>query len=376
MPEIWLRYGTTDVVLDIKFENLSSQISSSFQPLPEEEIRAAITGVPLTDNMLVLALSGSKAAAKATIMLAEAARAKGFNFTVDVPAKIAGALRASLAAIAGGSETVSINRIDYQSLQDRIGKFQSTVVVSSVAYDPLFGFAGAPTALLRNLLADKMAEAFKARQGNMPAAGVEGGPLKVAISAAESISATSIELVASSGGIAAIHTGSIAEAFNKAVTQFKSISVAETDPVKCAIISASSEAGTHSTLAGSLNSLWNSIHAVREGGSAILVAENREGAGGGALHMFIEGRLRPEQLRQSPYIDGLEHLLYIEELRQKYELGLISTLPHYYARTKLGFTTYAGMKDILDRQLEKHGKNFKALVLSDADITLLKLREG
>ena len=74
------------------------------------------------------------------------------------------------------------------------------------------------------------------------------------------------------------------------------------------------------------------------------------------------------------FFDGLEHLLYINELRQKYELGLVSTLPYYYAKAQLGFTTYAGMKDIVDKQPEKYGKNFKALVLSDADITLLKLR--
>jgi hypothetical protein len=376
MPEIWLRYGTTDVVLDIRFENLASQISSSFQALPEEEIRAGITGVPLTDNMLVLVLSGSKASAKATMMLAEAARAKGFNFTIDVPSRVAGALRASVTAITGGSETISINRIDYQSLQDRISKFQSTVIVSSVAYDPLFGFAGAPTALLRNLFPDKMAEAFKTRQGNIPVPGVEGEPLKAAISTAEGVVATSVELVANSGGIAGIHTGSVVETFSKAVAQFKSISIVEIDPVRCAIISASSEAGAHSTLAGSLNSLWNSIHAVREGGSAILVAENREGAGGGALQMFIEGRLKPEQLLQGPYIEGLEHLLYMQELRERYQLGLVSTLPHYYAKTKLGFTTHAGMKDILDKLTERQGKNFKALVLSDADITLLRPRGG
>jgi nickel-dependent lactate racemase len=219
-----------------------------------------------------------------------------------------------------------------------------------------------------------MAEAFRARKNNRPAPGVQGGPLKVAVSAAAGIPATSVELVASSGGIAGVHTGSISEAFEKAISQLQSISAVETEQVKCAIISASGEAGTHSTLAGSLNSLWNSVHAVKEGGAAILVAENREGVGGGALQMFIEGRLRPEQLQASPYIDGLEHLLFIEELRQKYELGLVSTLPHYYARTKLGFTTYAGMKDILDKLPEKHGKNFKALVLSDADIVLLKPR--
>jgi hypothetical protein len=368
MPEIWLRYGATDVVLDIRFENLANQVSAGFQALPEEEIKAAIADVPLSDNMLILALSGSKAAGRAIAMLAEQAGSKGFNFTVDVPHRAAGALRASLA----GSEMVSINRIDYQSLQDRMGKFQSTVVVSSVAYDPLFGFAGAPTALMRNLLADSMVEAFKARKNNRPAPGVQGGPLKVAASAAAGIPATSVELVASNNGISGVHTGGINEAFEKAVSQLQSISAVETDPVKCAIISASSEVGIHSTLAGSLNSLWNSVYAVKEGGSAILLAENREGVGGGALQMFIEGRLRPEQLQASPYIDGLEHLLFIEELRQKYELGLVSTLPYYYARTKLGFSTYASMKDILDKLPEKHGKNFKALVLSDADIVLLK----
>jgi len=370
MPEIWLRYGTTDVVLDIRFENLADQISANFPALSEEEIRTAIAGVPLADNMLLLALSGSKAAGRAIAMLAVQAREKGFNVTVDVPHRMAGALRASLA----GNETISINRIDYQSLQERMGKFQNTVVVSAVGYDPLFGFAGAPAALVRNLLPDKMEEAFKARKNNRPAPGVQGGPLKVAISAAAGIPAASVELVARSGGIAGVHTGSINESFEKAVSQLQSISAAETNLAKCAIISASGEAGVHSTLAGSLNSLWNSAHAVKEGGAAILVAENREGVGGGALQMFIEGRLKQEQLQQSPYVDGLEHLLFIEEMRQEIELGLVSTLPHYYTRSKLGFTTYAGMKDILDKLPEKQGRNFKALVVSDADIVLLKPR--
>ncbi len=368
MPEIWLRYGSTDVVLDIRFENLANQISATFPALPDDQIAAALAGVQLTDNMLLIALSGSKAATKVIAMLADQARAKGFNFTIDVPQRLAGTLRASLA----GNETISINRIDYQSLAERMGKFQSTIMVSSVAYDPLFGFAGAPTMLLRNLFADKMSEAFVARKNNRPAPGTHGDPLKVAASAAEGIPATSIEIVASSGGIAGVHTGSINEAFDKAVSQLQLISTVETDPVKCAIISASSETGNHLTLATSLNSLWNTIHAVKEGGSAILVAENREGVGGGALQMFIEGRLKPEQLHMSPYVDGLEHLLFIEEMRQKIELGLVSTLPHYYARTKLGFSTYAGMKDILDKLPEKQGKNFRALVMSDADIILLK----
>lgn len=370
MPEIWLRYGTTDVVLDIKFENLASQVTSSFPALPEEEVRNAVSSVPVTDNMLVLALSSSKAASRTIAILAEAARAKGFTFTIDVPQKIAGSLRSGLA----GDETLSINRIDYQSLHERVKKFQSMVVVSNVVYDPLFGFGGAPVAILRHLHGEKMAEAFGARKGNMPAPGIEGEPLKVALSAVEGTTATSIEIVSSGNGISGVHTGSIPEAFGKAVAQLKSISEVQVDPAKCAVISASSEAGTHLTLAGSLNSLWNSIHAVKEGGSAILVAENREGIGGGALQMYVEGRLKPEQVMLSPYIEGLEHLIYIQELRQKYELGLASTLPHYYAKSKLGFSTYAGMKDILEKLQEKHGRNFRALVMSDADVIMPKPR--
>ncbi|MFL6489878.1 MAG: hypothetical protein ACJ70M_00040 [Nitrososphaera sp.] len=375
MPEIWLRYGTTDVVLDIKFENLANHISSTFQVPQEQEqdIKTALTsGVALTDKMLFLGLSGSKAAAKIIMMLAEEAGTRGLSFTIDVPHKIASTLRSNL----NGIETISINRIGYQSLSERMAKFQNTIIVSSVAYDPLFGFAGAPTTLLRNLFADRMAEAFKARKDNRPTPGVEGDPLKVATSAVESIPAASVELVANGDNVVGIHIGSINEAFDKAIAQLHSISAVETEPAKCAIISASDEASTHSTLASALNSLWNSVHIVKEGGTAILLAETREGIGGGALQMFIEGRLKQEQLQLSPYINGLEHLLFIEELRLKYDMGLISTLPHYYSKTKLGFTTYSGTKDILQKLQEKHGKNFKTLVLSNADITLLKPKAG
>jgi nickel-dependent lactate racemase len=146
------------------------------------------------------------------------------------------------------------------------------------------------------------------------------------------------------------------------------------EPVRSAIISAGSEPATHSTLAGALNSLWNSVHAVKEGGTVVLLAEAREGLGGGALQAFVEGRLKPEQLAalQAPqYTEGLEHLLYLQELRQKRELGLVSSLPHYYS-SRLGFATYSGVKDAHDKMLARHGRGHKELVISDADAVLVR----
>jgi hypothetical protein len=371
MPEIWLRYGVTDVVLDIKFDNLSSQVSSNFPTMPDDQLRAQIESIQLTDNMLVLALSPSKAVSKVVLMIAELARAKGFGVTVDVPAKMAATLRASLTAMPGG-EAVPINRAEYQSILERLSKFQSSVIVSAVSYDPLFGYAGVPTTLLRNFMPEKMSEAYGARRDNLPAPGEELGPLKIALSAMEGLGTTSIELVANGSGIAGVHTGTIAEAFGNAVAQLRSISVVEEEPAKCAIMSASAEPGVQTTLTSSLGSLWNNIHIVKEGGTAILLAECRDGIGGGALQMMVEGRLGAEQLTQRPYIEGLEHLLFAAELRQKYELGLVSTLPKYYASSKLGYIAYSGMNDILQKLPEKIGKSYRAIVLSDADIIMLK----
>ncbi len=376
MPEIWLKYGTTDVVLDIKFENLASQVSSNLPAQPAEQTSAQLDSLQVTEEMLILALSPSKAAARVVNTIFNNARVKGFSSTtVDVPARFAGALRSNLAAINPESQEqqpISINRIDYKSLSERMSKFRSTIIVSQMAYDPLFGFAGAPTSLVRSLYPEKVAEAFSARQANVPAPGIEGGPLKVALGAVEGLQATSVELVpAGSFGIAGVHIGTASEAFSKGLAQFKAGTEVQVEPVKSAVISASNEADVHSTISGALNSFWNSIHAVRDGGTAVLLAECREGLGGGALQAFVEGRITQEQLANTPYSEGLEHLLYLQELKQKKELGLVSALPHYYA-AKLGFVTFSGARDALEKLLAKHGKSHKALVVADADVTMLR----
>jgi hypothetical protein len=393
-------------VLDIKFENLSNQISSSsaaFSQMTEEQIKSALDSIPITDNMLVVALSPTKAAARVITLISEAAKLKGFGETVspiasiDVPSKMASGLRSNLAASSADPQSSpSINRIDYQSIEERIKKFQSTVFVSHVGFEPLFGFSGAPTTLLRSMFPEKMNEAFYSRKGNLPAPGEQGEPLKIALSTAQDIldstagattTTTAIEIVTTNGtaGIGGIHIGpTIQEAFSKAIDQLKSIGTTEADPVRSVVVSAGSDPGTHTTLSNALYSLWNTVHLVRDGGSAVLLAECREGVGGGALQALVEGRIKQEQVQaitattagaaQQNYTDGLEHLLYIQEVKQRCELGLVSSLPRYYAGTKLGFTPYAGAKDAYEKLLARNGKGHKALVISDADIIYVRPR--
>jgi hypothetical protein len=136
MPEIWMRYGTTDIVLDIKFENLANQISSKFQSLEDQDIKTELTSrTPLTDKVLLLALSASKAAAKIITMLTQEAHIKGLSVTIDVPQNIASTLRSNLAE----TGTASLNRIGYQALNDRIAKFQNTIhCLDLLVHRPLY----------------------------------------------------------------------------------------------------------------------------------------------------------------------------------------------------------------------------------------------
>jgi hypothetical protein len=221
-----------------------------------------------------------------------------------------------------------------------------------------------------------MLEALNARQDNLPKPGVIGPPLDVVLSSNGDLPAKSIQIVANSFGIAEICYGSVVGSFEEAIRHLNSMAVVNADLTKSAIINTSSETGPHSTLLDSLNSLWNVIHIVRENGSAVLLSENSGGLGGRALEMYVEGRLDIEQCKEnlSEYIEGLEHLIYIKELSQKYQLGIVSTLPQYYLKTKLGIKTYGGMKNVIEELLTKHGKNAKILVVSDPDIMLLRVK--
>ena len=370
MPELWFKYGITDVVLNIRYENLLKHITaSSFALLSDDQIKSCLNDVTLTHDTMIFALSDTKSAAMVISILVQLARSRGIpDIRVGVLPRIQAVLKSNLA-----DKTILTNQIDQDSFHSKIKHHRQVIFVSQITYDPLFGYNGTPTILARNYMHDHMLEALNARQDNLPKPGVIGPPLDVVLSSNKDLPAKSIQIIANSFGIAGICYGSIVGSFEEAIRQLNSIAVVNADLTKSAIIDASSETGPHSTLLDSLNSLWNIIHIVRENGSAVLLSENSGGLGGRALEMYVEGRLDVEQSSLSEYIEGLEHLIYIKELSQKYQLGILSTLPQYYLKTKLGIKTYGGMKNVIEELLAKHGKNAKILVVSDPDIMLLRV---
>ena len=220
-----------------------------------------------------------------------------------------------------------------------------------------------------------MAEAFSARNSEGPSPGVETKALQVATGAVEGIGATAIEVVANSLGTGGIHIGEFSDSFTRAISNLESISSAYTEPTSSLIASSSYDPQGHSTLSTALNSLWNCIGSgmLRKGGTVTLVCECRNGIGSGALQRYVEGR-SADDLTKCSYIDGLEHLVYLNDIKQKFELSLVSALPKYYTSGKLGFARYSSMKEVVSACMAKHGKSHKSVVISDPDITIISTK--
>jgi hypothetical protein len=129
------------------------------------------------------------------------------------------------------------------------------------------------------------------------------------------------------------------------------------------------EPENHSTLTNSLYSLWNSIGILKNQGMAVLLAENSHGIGDGALTMYLEGKLNLSQIKKINYVKGLEHLVYLENLKNKYYLGLVSSIPFHYTKTKLGFNTFNNVKEVLQNMLTRYGKSNKITICPEPSIT-------
>ena len=68
MPEIWLNYGITDVVLDIRAENLEQKIDSEGKVLEDSAINEKLNTLDLSKPMELVVLHNSKSIQKSILV--------------------------------------------------------------------------------------------------------------------------------------------------------------------------------------------------------------------------------------------------------------------------------------------------------------------
>jgi hypothetical protein len=374
MPEIWMRYGTTDIPLDIRFENLNKNLEPPSSHLQDKQVQDKLQEIPLKENCLFIVLSSSVLTRRVLSWIIDSATSKRFN---GIGIMTLPKLKDFIDIRNEKYASTTLNANDTLSLNATMAKFQTTFFLSHSAYDPVFGFEGTPTHLLRNFNKEMMSEAIRSRRDDLPTPGIESEPYNLALSVCENINANSIEFVGYSDKLLDMYCGPIAESFDKAASKLRENTIVESHRVKSEIISPSFDPIYHYTLAESLNCLWNSIDILSESGSAVLLSEARGGLGCEALERFVHGRPPVSSSSENErFIEGKEHLIFLEAMRKKYDIGVVSTLPQHYLRTKLELETFDGLRQVMTKLLSKYGKNHKVTLISEGRSTLARLDPG
>ena len=360
VPEIWLNYGITDVVLDIRAENLDQNVDSEGKILEDSVIQEKLGKLITAKPNEIVVLHDSRAIRKvlsAFFMMCEQ-KSKPFP-QILAEKQILNKIKQGL------PEGSNISEFGDSDLSNA-----NLVFIGEMEFDGLFGFETISTRLLKKFGKDQMLSAYAKRKGNLPSSGHMGEPIEEAKKFTNNFEIQGIEIVANSKGVVDLAVGHPA-ATSSISKSFEGFAMKEVGQHKAMIISTGKDSSNDS-LSKSLSSLWNCSAAIKNDGLAVLLVECKNGTGSTALQNFIEGRISVERLKNpTKYIDGMEDLLFLTEIQKKFQIAIVSILPEFYAK-KLNMISLNSVKRVMDYILKTQGPRQKILVVSDGARLLLK----
>ncbi len=363
MPEIWLNYGITDVVLDIRAENLDQHVESGGTTINDNTIHEKLGGLDLAKPMELVILHNSPHIQKIISLLFALCEQKSLPFPkIFSNKKTMGRIRAGLPE---GSLVSEFNS-DLSAAD--------LVFVGEAGFDGLFGYETVSTRLIRQFGLESMSSAYAARKADTPTPGQMTGSFAEAKKFVDNFEIKAIDIVSGSAGIVDLAVGHPSETSN-IVQSLESFAVKDVKAQRSIIVSTGREASSES-MTKSLSSLWNCSASIKKDGLVVLVSECAQGLGSDSLRQYIEGRLSADALKDpTRYVDGMENLLYLNELQQNFQTCIVSVLPESYIK-RLDMISLPGIKQAMDHIIATLGQSQKIMVVSDGAGTLLRYDAG
>jgi len=361
MPEIWLSYGPTDIVLDIRAENLDKKIEVGGTNLTDLEISSKLEQIDLTKPTELVILEYSKSVQKIISILLEKCNQK----SIPKPKILVDKFNFHVLKNIFSDPTLIISEFGMSQLSN-----SNLIFIGEMEFDGLFGFNTISTKLIRRFGKDHMLSAYEKRKGNLPAPGENLQTYTVAQKFTDTFDISAVEIVANSLGVVDLSVGhpSTTSSISKSLS---SIAINEVGKHRAMIISTGKESSDQ-TFGRSLSSLWNCSEAIKEEGLAILLAECHNGVGSEAIQQYIEGRMSLDRLQNpAKYVDGMEDLLFLIETQKKFQIGIVSILPEFYTK-KLDILSFGGIKHAMDHILKTQGARQKISIVSDGSHVLLR----
>ena len=359
MPEIWLNYGATNVVLDIRAENLDQQLESKGNFLNDLEIGEKLDGLDISKPIELVVLNNSNSVKRTIKAIFEKFEQK----SVQKPRILTDKKMVNLIKeyLPEGSSVAEFS--------DEISN-SSLVFVGEMEFDGLFGFETIATRLIKKFGKESMLSAYEKRKENLPVPGQETENIKIAQNFADGFEITAIEIAANSKGIVDLSVGHPTSTMS--ISKSLLASAENTVEKHRTLMISTGKDTSNDTLGRSLTTLWNCNKAIKDNGLGILLAECTNGIGSEAIQQYLEGRMSLDRLKKpAKYVNGMEDLLFLTEIQKRFQVGMVSILPEFYLK-KLNIISFAGIKRAMDHILKSQGINQKVAVVSDGARILLK----
>ena len=359
MPEIWLNYGATNVVLDIRAENLDQQLESKGNFLNDLEIGEKLDGLDISKPIELVVLNNSNSVKRTIKAIFEKFEQK----SVQKPRILTDKKMVNLIKeyLPEGSSVAEFS--------DEISN-SSLVFVGEMEFDGLFGFETIATRLIKKFGKESMLSAYEKRKENLPVPGQETENIKIAQNFADGFEITAIEIAANSKGIVDLSVGHPTSTMS--ISKSLLASAENTVEKHRTLMISTGKDTSNDTLGRSLTTLWNCNKAIKDNGLGILLAECTNGIGSEAIQEYLEGRMSLDRLKKpAKYVNGMEDLLFLTEIQKRFQVGIVSILPEFYLK-KLNIISFAGIKRAMDHILKSQGINQKVAVVSDGARILLK----
>ena len=155
MPEIWLNYGPTNVVLDIRAENLDQQLESKGSFLNDSEIGEKLNSLDITKPIELVVLNNSDSVKKTINAIFQKCEQKSVQKPkILTDKKMVNLIKEYLpegSAVAEFSDEISNS---------------SLVFVGEMEFDGLFGFETIATRLVKKFGKETMLSAYEKRKEN------------------------------------------------------------------------------------------------------------------------------------------------------------------------------------------------------------------
>jgi hypothetical protein len=383
MPEIWLPYGSVEVAVSVKAENLAGLIEPTLQVISEETIEERLSRIEVKGQTCILFPKPSPVSTNILAQLIKSLSKRGNGHS---PITVVTASE-SMHFIKKYLTEVQVNITEAEEPNEPLGVIDGIIVKSSrtmnesetcilltdAGFDPLFGYAGGPSSLVRYLGGDVIAEAFRRRKGDRPTPGVTSDTSTFAEDIAKMFSGLiSVEVLPSPAGAADIVVGDLIGAHQSASKEVLDKCRLTIDGDIRAVMVSAGGYGFDSSLATSLRAIWNVLDALGDKGPVVLVAECGDGLGSEALRRHIAGRLDLDGLlRRGEYVGGMEDLLYAKTALRRYDVVLVSALPDHYSEMKVGFHPARKVSDALTYILSSFGPRTKVHLVPRGATTLL-----